>query len=148
VGHKNRLHSPLAEPRLQTRKQCIARHSIQRRERLIKQEQSRQRSECAGKGHSLGFSSRKVSGTAVREIGRVDKRKHLLRTRGAQVAIGACESIANIGGYSQMRKERRLLRNECCLPMTRTSMDATAGIAQRIPVKRDDAPIRQIEARK
>src|ERR1035438_207941 len=81
----------------------------------------------------------------VLQIRRIDEREHFLHALGALFPVEAGESITNIGGDAHMRKERRLLCDQCGLAMTRLQVNAAYGITQHVAIECNVASIWQIE---
>ncbi len=111
------LNTIFAQPGLQADQKRIAGDAVERGKRLIEEKQARRWRECSGQCHALRLTAGEILWPASGEIGSTSKIQHFFHPASARGAIEIAQTVGNIGSGGEVRKERRLLRDQRGLAM-------------------------------
>ena len=122
--------------------QAVAQARVQRRERLVEQDQPRLRRERAGDGHTLLLAAGELVGTALAEAAEADQVEQLVDRRAA--AAPAREPEADVLGDGQVGEEQAVLRHVADAP--RWAGTLVLRVVERLAVERDAPASGAVEA--
>jgi hypothetical protein len=118
------------DPVAQRFEDATAKRNVDRRERLVEQQQPRRRHHRASQRHALALAARQVGHFPIdQRLDRQHRQDWLERHR-----IASRSAVGDVAVDAEMRKQRRVLRHVADPPLADRHVDARRRVAQhRIP---------------
>ena len=148
VGHKYRRHSQLNEPMPKLPPQMLSGGSIERGKRLVEQEQARTADQRTRKRNALLLPSGQLPRVTILETRQPEQRGDLLDALPPLRRRDLAQAVANVLGYTQMRKECVILEEVADPATLRWEENTTRGVGPDLIPKKDGAALRSIQASK
>ncbi len=109
VGHDEGRHAEAMEKRPKLAAELLSRGSVERRERLVEQEEPRPRRDGPGKRHPLPLATGELSGPASQQVLDPEKLRDLPHPRALLRRLQPMQSVPDVLLDREVRKERVVL---------------------------------------
>ena len=136
---------------MQDRAQLVAKRApqrrVERRQRLVEQQERGIDGERAGEGDPLALAARELARPPAGELGEAEPLEDLPRFLGAPRARQVAQAEGHVVGDGEVREQRVALEDVADPPRLRRHVDARGGIEENAPVHDDAAGVGAQESR-
>src|SRR5262245_47215384 len=114
---------------------------VERRERLIEQEQTRAHEQRASYGDALALTAGQAARPTLEQTADVQQVNNMRHVGGIASEAEHAPAVIEIGGNGEMRKEPSFLEDIANAAPVNRHVDAGRGVEQKIPVERNASAI-------